>query len=146
MATLEDYLFVKNTRWIWWGAAAFILALLIFHAGYVLGSRRGAPLGAVRQVRVYGFGMPGMMPQAFISGGHGAAGTIATVTLPTFILKEEDGDIEYVVVSATTTILWHQPGMPPTPTSSGALVPQQHVVILGTPGSGEIQANLIDIR
>ena len=38
MATLEDYFFVKNTKWFLWGALALIVAALIFHAGVVVGS------------------------------------------------------------------------------------------------------------
>lgn len=137
MATLEDYLFVKNTRWIWWGLGALVLALLIFHAGYALGTRRGLPSGPDRAVRVGGFGISKFMPpQTFIVGGHGAAGTIATVTLPTIILKQNDGDDETVLVTASSTI------RPPEPLSAG-----QYVIILGTPeGSSTLQAKLIEIK
>ena len=37
MASLEEYMFTKNTKWILWGLGALVLAALIFHAGVVVG-------------------------------------------------------------------------------------------------------------
>ena len=43
MATFEDYLFTKNTKWFLWGGLLLVLGALIFHAGVVVGSHRHPP-------------------------------------------------------------------------------------------------------
>ena len=123
---LEDYFFTKNTKWLLRGALALVVALLIFHAGVVVGSHGGmrgrAPEGGGPG------GMLGFMPdRGFVENGHGAVGTIATMTLPTFTLQTRDGLTEQVETGSSTYVTGGITG------TLGDLQSGQTVIIIGNP-------------
>src|SRR6185437_6953947 len=99
---LEDYFFSKNIRFVLWGAFAFIIAFLIFHAGVVVGSHQPMRGRMAFDTRVGPGGFAsgivgGFMPkEGYVESGHGAVGTIATVTLPTFTLTSRGGETEKI--------------------------------------------------
>jgi hypothetical protein len=49
-----------------------------------------------------GFGVA--MPHGFIPDGHGAVGTIQSISLPTLTIKTRDGSTEEVDLTASTTV------------------------------------------
>ncbi len=109
METLEDYIFIKNTKWLVWGASAVFVGALIFHAGVVLSSHSrftedepGAMHGF--EVRMPFGGVGVQLPQGFMPGGHGALGTISSITLPTITLTSRDGAMLRVEISSSTQI------------------------------------------
>ncbi len=112
------------------GLATFVIALLIFHAGFVAGSRRFEPAGR----GPHEFGL--QFPHGFVAGGHGAVGTIDNWVPPTLTLTTRGGDKETVLVGTTTRI------EPPGATST-LLVPGARVIIIGTPDTDGLQANVI---
>lgn len=149
MATLEDYFFVKKTKWILWGVFALIIAALIFHAGIVVGSHRpfmqGRGQGGGFEAQIP-FGGEVALPQGFIPGSHGALGTIATVTLPTLTLTTRDGMTLTVKVDSGTQIV----GATPEGTSTSAsLSVGEMVIVVGDPDdtspNGAVDARLIRI-
>lgn len=147
MATLEDYLFTKNTKWVLWGAFTLVLAALIFHAGVVVGSHsrpmpgRG-PGGGFEAQMPFGGGAVSL-PQGFIPGGHGALGTIAAIVLPTLTLTSRDGMTLRVEVSSTTVIAGGATG------GLSDLVVGDTVIVIGDPhdtdNNGDIDARLVRI-
>jgi hypothetical protein len=132
---LEDYFFTKNTRWVLWGAFAVVVALLIFHAGVVVGSHK-----SMRERPPQGAGLGGMFgfmpPQGFVENGHGAVGTIATVTLPTFTLQTRDGLTERVETGSSTDVTGGTTG------TLGDLQSGQTVIIIGNPQTIDDQDDL----
>ena len=150
MATLEDYMFTKNTKWILWGLGALVLAALIFHAGVVVGSHDHGPghnfdKGWFDAQIPFGAGtIP--LPQGFIPGGHGALGTISSVALPAITVTTRDGVMLTVNVDSDTQIV----GATPEGTSSpSSLAVGETIVVLGDPddinSNGAIDARLIRI-
>ena len=151
MAAFEDYLFKKNTKWILWGLGALVLAALIFHAGVVAGlhdrgiSSRNFDKSWFDAQLPFGGGVLAL-PQGFISGGHGAVGTIASVALPAITVTTRDGVTLTVNVDSDTQIV----GATPQGTSSPAsLSVGDTIVVLGDPDdistSGAVDARLIRI-
>lgn len=112
------------------GIAAVLLAFLIFHAGAVVGSHQGLrPHGGMHGFRPpYGAPTGFMLPDGYLPRGHGAVGTITTVTLPTITITERSGDTETVLIATTTRI-----EIGPIATTSRALVPGTRVIIFGDP-------------
>ena len=151
MASLEDYMFTKNTKWILWGLGALVLAALIFHAGVVVGLHdRGMPGrnfdkgGFDAHIPFSGGILP--LPQGFIPGGHGALGTISSIALPAITLTTRDNVTLTVNVDSDTQIV----GAALEGTSSPAsLAVGDTIVVLGDPddisSSGAIDARLIRI-
>ncbi len=149
MATLEDYFFTKNTKWILWGLLVLLVEALVFHAGVVVGShsrvfmmQSGGP-GMSFEARIP-FGSAGVaLPQGFIPGGHGALGIISTIQLPLITLASRDGTVLRVEVGSSTQVS----GAP------GATVNDLHagdtIIVIGDPTdtdlNGEIDAKLIRI-
>jgi hypothetical protein len=82
------------------------------------------------------------LPHSFIPGGHGAVGTIATITPPTFTLTTREGEVETVVIGTTTLLRNEQ-----APLRIEDLRPGQNVVVLGDPHSETegMQARLIRV-
>ena len=118
-----------HARWIALAVAAVLVALLIFHAGLVAGTHQAPrPRGGMHGFRP-SFGTPAsfMLPDGYMPRGHGAVGTIATVTLPTLTITERSGDSETVLL-ATTTLIDSAQG-----TSSSMLIPGARVIIFGEP-------------
>jgi len=139
---LEDYFFTKNTRYVLWGAFAIIVALLIFHAGIVIGSHQSMRRGSGE--RPPGM-LDGIMPNEAFIGDHGAVGTIATVTLPSFILSTRGGISQLIETSTSTTITGGPTG------SVSDLTRGETVIIIGDPrendidSQGDLDARLIKI-
>ena len=149
MATFEDYFFVKSTRWYIWGGLAIILAALIFHAGVVVGSHRplmqGRGPGAAGDFNAqipFGGGDV-TLPQGFMPGGHGALGTIASITLPTLTLTSRDGVTLHVEVSSTTLIAGTSAN------AASTLHAGDTVIVVGDPddtaSDGAVDARLIRV-
>lgn len=147
MATFEDYFFVKNTKWIFWGIGALVVLFLVFRAGMVVGFHDALRShGLERRVPPGGpFGLP--LP-ADTMPGHGAVGSIATITLPTLTLKTRDGMIEKIEL-ASTTVIHDDNGNPLAPAS---LKTGDMAVVIGDPedtddfsSEGEIDAQFIRV-
>jgi hypothetical protein len=148
---LEDYFFTKRTKWVLWGLLALIVAALIFHAGVVVGLHdRGMPGHDFdkswfdAQIPFGGGILP--LPQGFIPGGHGAFGTIASITLPAVTLTTRDGVTLTVKVDEDTQIVGATPEGTSSPT---ALKVGDVIVVLGDPddisSSSTVDARLIRI-
>ena len=124
---------------------ALILALLIFHAGVVYGSHRN-PFGrhdAERGFRPSFFPENFELPHGFIPSGHGAVGTVSSVSLPTFTLKTRAGTSQTVSISSSTVIR-SRSGIDIKTLSVG-----NQVIVLGEPNEqenqGSIEATIIRI-
>jgi len=121
---------------------ALILAMLIFHAGVVVGTHRGEFRGPGMS---RGFRPPFLpsgfeLPHGFIQNDHGAVGAITAVTLPTFTMETREGTSQTIVVSTTTMIQGIEGG------STRALSVGNKIVVLGELDSqGRISAKLIRI-
>jgi hypothetical protein len=114
--------------------AAVLYGLVTFHAGVSFGERRTFS-------RVHGG--PSEFSHSFIPNGHGAIGTIASITPPTmFVLNERDGDNESVSISSTTVIRKGKNSVGYTD-----LVTGENVVVIGDPSesSETITARIIHI-
>ncbi len=141
MTTLEDYFFTKNTRYIWWGVFAIIVALLIFHAGVVVGSHQNVRGRLVlRSADMLGGFIPS---EAYVESGHGAVGTIESVTLPTFMLETRGGTAQKILVSTSTVITGGNA------TDMSALSSGQTVIVIGDPDDtddqGYLEARMVHI-
>jgi hypothetical protein len=140
MATLEDYFFTKNTRYALWGAGAVIIALLIFHAGVVVGSHQRIHGRLVLQDT----GAPGdfIPSETYVESGHGAVGTVESVTLPTFMLQARDGTMQKIYVSSSTIITGGAH-------NTSALIGGQTVIVIGDPDDtddqGYLEARIIHV-
>lgn len=116
--------------------AALVVALLIFHAGVSVGTRR-----AFRERGVAVGRPPAGLPHVFIVRGHGAIGVVEQVATSTFTLRTRDGGNETVDLASTTAIRTAAGEATTTVLARG-----DTVMVLGTPGaSGAIQADLIRI-
>lgn len=121
---------------------ALILAMLIFHAGVVVGTHRGEfrGLGMSRGFRPPFLPSGFELPHGFIQNDHGAVGAIIAVTLPTFTMETREGTSQTIVVSTTTMIRGIEGG------GTGALSVGNKIVVLGELDSqGRINAKLIRI-
>ena len=75
-----------------------------------------------------------------MQNGHGAVGTIQTVTLPTFVMQTREGTDQTVLVG-TSTIIRNARGMTTKTLTTGS-----HVIVLGEPDSqNRIDAKFINI-
>lgn len=142
---IEDYFFTKKTKWALWGVCTAILLFLIFEAGMAAGQHR-----PMRHSPGKGPGTPGpggilgsfMPEQGYIENGHGAVGTIATVTLPTFILQSRGG-LEQVIHVGTSTVITGGSSNTGTALQSGEIV-----IVVGDPDdtdNGHLEARIIHI-
>ena len=141
---IEDYFFTKNTKWFLWGALALVLALLIFHAGVVVGQQQPRHVHApFNDAPAQGGILSGIMPQAdYVEDGHGAVGTIATVTLPTFTMQSRDGLTEEIYAGTSTMVTG---GNAP---DTSALQSGEVVIVIGDPedtDDGYLDARIIHI-
>ena len=133
---LEDYFFTKNTKWVVWGAAAIILGLLLFHAGVVVGQHepmRGHMTFNGQGQPVLGM-LSGFMPaRGFVEDGHGAVGTIATITLPTFTMQNRDGLTQQIYTGTSTVVTGG------TSADTSALKQGEVVIVIGDPNDTDDQ-------
>jgi len=129
---LEDYFFTKNTKWFLWGFCALIVALLIFHAGVVVGSHEPERGRMPDRTQV---GTPGMlggfMPtEGYLENGHGAVGTITALALPSFSLETRDGMVQKIYAGTSTVI------------TGGTLTSGETVIVVGEPEGSDDQGYL----
>jgi len=116
----EDFSFSKHTRVVLWVLLGAFVALLIFIAGVSVGERHGEHPHGAPGAPFWPGGVA--LPEGFVTRGHGAVGTIASVTLPTLTLRERDGDTVVAHVASGTPIA-----------GAAALAPGQFVIIIGDP-------------
>ena len=139
MEEFKKWVLSEKVRWILYGFGVFFVALLIFHAGVVTGSHRHF---SDRPGPGFGFRGPGFnvqMPRGFIYNGHGAVGTIQSVSTSSITLQTRDGTTQTVLLTGKTSIRTASGAA-----SSTALSVGQQVIILGTPNDdGTISADLI---
>jgi hypothetical protein len=143
---IEDYFFTKNTKWFIGGAAALIVGLLLFHAGVVVGQHepmRGRMTFNGQGQPTQGGMLGGFMPtRGFVEDGHGAVGTIATVTLPTFTMQNRDGLTQQIYTSTSTIVTGG------TVADISALTKGDVVIVIGDPNDtddGYLDARIIHI-
>ncbi len=152
---IEDYFFTKNTRWVLWGAFAVVLALLIFHAGVVVGQHdpmRGNMMYVNGEPAMPDGGMlGGIMPaRGFVESGHGAVGTVTTVTPPTFVLQTRDGLTQTVYAGSSTVVTGPATDsrQPAYPSSVELIKTGEFVIVIGDPNDtddGFLDARIIHI-
>jgi hypothetical protein len=131
------------SRRLSWGVLALgavLVLFLVFDAGFVLGSRRALEMHGPRMIGMrgtmpgpnFGFGGWGVaMPHGFIPEGHGAVGTIESISLPTITISTRDGDdTETVLLTPQTKVQGAT-----TSISQDQLQIGQEVVALGEPGT-----------
>ncbi len=119
---------------------AGLVLFLVFDAGFVLGSRRAMEMHGPRMITMrgtaqgpnFGFGGWGVaMPHGFLPEGHGAVGTIESISLPTITISTRDGDdAETVLLTPQTKIQGATSSI-----SQDQLQVGQEVVALGEPGT-----------
>lgn len=118
-----------------------LVVLLIFHAGFVAGSRhRSYPGEGGLGFRVHAPGFGEMrLPRGFLPHGHGTVGTIQSISTSSITLQTRDGSSQTVLVS-DKTLIRNSDGS----ASSSALTKGLPVIVLGTPDeTGQISAELI---
>lgn len=149
----------KKTRKVAFVVLSVIVALLVFQAGVAVGYRKASfsrQLGnnfyrvfdgrATSSVMgPHGAGVPGgkpfMMFGEGVPGGHGAAGFVVSVSLPSIVVVGPDGIERIVVIGDETDIRRFR-----DTASSTELAVDDFVVVLGTPNNdGQIDARLIRI-
>ncbi|MDB5189970.1 MAG: hypothetical protein JWN49_296 [Parcubacteria group bacterium] len=87
------------------------------------------------------FGAPGMPRELLPPGGHGAAGTIASIALPNIVVADRDGLEKTVHLTNNTDIREFRDQI-----ASTSLAVGESVIVLGTPGdAGQIEAELIRV-
>jgi hypothetical protein len=121
------------------------IAAAIFELGVFVGFHKAAYVFHWEQHLNRGFGEPGRGDALFFNAAvpnpHGAAGTVVSISLPTFVIAG-NAESEKVIRIGTTTII--RQGF--TATSSSALKKGEVAVVLGEPNeAGEIEAALIRI-
>ena len=142
MKNFKDLMASKSVRRSIGIVGALILALLIFHAGVVVGSHR-SQFGRYGMDR--GFRPPFApngfeMPSAFIETNHGAVGTVTVVTLPTITVRTREG-VDRDVFISTSTVIRSMDSQTAKILSEG-----DQVVVLGAPDSeGRINAQIIRV-
>lgn len=152
MNPIKTFFTSKVVRWVISGIGILIVALLIFHAGAVVGSRRGPfniPFDGPGAMMEHRFRPPFLptdieFPHGFMRASHGAIGEITSVTTAssTFTVKTRDGSIRTVSITPSTLIK-SDIG---TSTEAGSLSSGMQVIILGEPNVEDtIDARVIRI-
>lgn len=140
MKNLEDYLFAKPSRWVFFALAALFVALLIFLAGVSAGRR--STLHLVARGFHPTFAPEGFdLPPGFMPAGHGAVGTVTSLASGMILLQEPDGEVVRVGISSSTIFKGFTEG-------TSTVKAGDHIIVLGTPnGSNEddIDAKLIHL-
>lgn len=130
--------------------AALIVVLVIFRAGVSVGYHKATFSSKLGENYYYrAFGREGG-PQPFntrlneldrndLTSGHGAAGKIVKISLPTFVVSSPDNIEKVVLISGATEIRRFR-----DMASSSDLKVDQGVIVLGAPNAeGQIEAHLI---
>lgn len=146
---LKEYTQSKSFQGMLIGVFISIIALLIFQAGVMVGQHKvrfGDRMGehyernfvnmnekGFSPISPWGFG--DMMPP----GGHGAAGQVLSVALPTFVIAGPDNLERAVVITDETIIRQFTEELSPESIQTG-----KFVVVLGEPNDkGQTEARLI---
>lgn len=132
------------------GIAVFVIALIIFQAGVLVGYKKAGFSSRMGDNYYRAFNNDNsqrrdasMMRGPFddLAGGHGAAGKIVKINLPTFIVSSPDGIEKTVLVTDDTNIRQFRETI-----SSKNLQLDQHVVVLGSPNDdGNVVAKFIRV-
>jgi len=145
---LKDIAQSKTLRGIIIGICIFIVAALIFQAGVFVGYKKAEFSGRFGDNYSRAFGGekrgPGMMggfPEDIFVGGHGTAGKIVRISLPTIIVADRDNVEKVVTIEDDTSIRSYRDAVKITDLKVG-----DFVIILGSPDDqGQIVAKLIRI-
>lgn len=138
---------IKSRRWIRIAAICFTGAVVIlatFQVGVSIGFKKAAfsERSGANFIRV--FGGPASSPTFFaerLPGGHGAAGRVVSVSLPSFIVEGGDRVERIVETGFDTSIKRGQLVVGPSDLRAGS-----YVVVLGEPGGqGQIRAKVVRI-
>jgi hypothetical protein len=126
-----------------YGVGFLVLALCIFQAGLFIGFRKAQFSGQFGDAYYKTFGGRGMGGGMFFNndmeGGHGVAGTIVKINLPTLMIEDRDGTEKVVVLTDDTLIRRFRETLKDTD-----LHPKDFVVVLGSPNSAsQIEAKLV---
>jgi len=119
-----------------------IAALLVFQGGVSVGYHKAlfSYRGGERFINMMEGPEEAPIPMGF-SAGHGAAGRIVSVSLPSFVVASPDNREETVILGDDTVIRQFR-----DTASSSAIRPEEFTVVLGEPDeSGAIQARFVRI-
>lgn len=124
------------------GLGILLLALVVFQAGVYVGIHK-ADLSFRMGDNYYRALGPGPFPRdplgEEISEANGTAGTIVSVTLPTFLVQEANGGEKIVLVTSQTMIRKLRDA-----TSSAAITTGDSAIVIGSPNDkGEVEASFI---
>ncbi len=120
-----------------------LAAIILFRVGVTVGfheARESYGMGEDYFYRAVG-GHPGISEEfvGAIPGAYGAAGTVMSVTVPTFVVSQPDQTEKIIRMATTTAIRFER-----TNTTTAAIAPGSFVVVVGTPGANdELDATLI---
>ncbi len=134
----------RRLSWALMALGGVLVLLLIFDAGFVLGSRhtletRGARMSIMQNGPGPNFGIGAWgvsMPHGFAPDGHGAVGTIENISLPKVTITTRDGDDTKIILITPQTKI------------EGQLEVGQQIIAIGEPGTtteGQLTAVLVRI-
>jgi hypothetical protein len=138
----------KTLRGIIIGICIFIVATLIFQAGVFIGYKKAEFSGHFgdNYSRAFGGeklgpGMMGAFPEDIFVGGHGTAGKIVRISLPTIVVADRDNVEKVVTIKDDTTVRSFRDTIKVAELKVG-----DFTVIIGSPDEqGQIVAKLIRI-
>ncbi|MGH7141679.1 MAG: hypothetical protein ACREGH_03545 [Minisyncoccia bacterium] len=137
MSNFDKLLSGAIARRVLWIIGGIIAVLIVFEAGLLVGGRHA------RLQYFTGFGA-GLGPWGTAPGaphvrvailGHGAAGVVSSIALPTVQLVGRDGVKEAVAIASTTRVFRQGAGTDATSTAA-EIRPGDFVVVIGKPGPG----------
>lgn len=142
---MKDIAQSKTLRGVIIGLVIFIVLALVFQAGVFVGFKKAEFSGRFGDSYSRAFGGPmgsGMMrgfPRDIFAGGHGAAGKIVRINLPTIVVADRDNVEKIITTSDDTSFRSFHNTIKPTDLKVG-----DFVVVLGSPDSqGQIDAKLV---
>lgn len=135
---LKNFHQSKTLRGVLIGIGVALIVLAIFQAGLMVGYRRAMFADRVGNFYYRAFGNENRDFEA-LPGGHGAAGKVAKITLPTFVIEQPNNTEETVRITDDTEIRRFRQSV-----GSDQIKINDLVVVLGSPNSnGEVAARLI---